>query len=63
MRVLGLTINEREGVLRALEEAGNGLAGLRGTLLRDREWRVAQGLQRITTLAALKELFSANPFL
>ena len=42
--ILGLTIHEREEILRALEEAPDGLAELRCTLLRDREWRVREAL-------------------
>jgi hypothetical protein len=45
VRVLGLTLEEREEILRALEEAADGLAELRGVLIRDREARIASGLQ------------------
>jgi len=40
LKVLALTIADREAILRALDE----LAELRGTLIRDREWRLRHGL-------------------
>jgi hypothetical protein len=43
-KVLALTIPEREAILRALEECPDGLAELRGALVREREWRVREGL-------------------
>jgi hypothetical protein len=39
-----LTIAEREAILRALDEPPDGLAELRGVLLREHEWRVREGL-------------------
>jgi hypothetical protein len=44
-KVLALTIDEREEILRALDDVPDRLAELRGTLLRDREARIAHGLQ------------------
>jgi hypothetical protein len=38
-RVVALTIADREAVLRVLEDAPDGLAELRGVLLREAEWR------------------------
>ena len=43
-KVLALTIPQRERILRALDDAPDGLAELRGVLLREREWRVREGL-------------------
>jgi hypothetical protein len=43
-KVLALTIDERKEILRALEESPDGLAELRGALVRDREWRMREGL-------------------
>jgi hypothetical protein len=42
--VLALTVDEREEILRAREESPDGLAELRGALVRDREWRQRIGL-------------------
>lgn len=39
-----LTIAEREQILRGLEDCPDGLAELRGVLLREHEWRVREGL-------------------
>ena len=44
-RVLALTLDERDEILRALDEAPVGLATLRGQLLRDRERWVQHGWQ------------------
>lgn len=44
VRVLALTIPDREAILRALEEAPDGLAELRAVLIREHEWRRAEGL-------------------
>jgi hypothetical protein len=41
---IALTIVEREQILRALEDCPNGLAELRGVLVREHEWRVREGL-------------------
>jgi len=43
-RVLALTIPEREAILRGLEDCPDGLAELRGVLVREHEWRVREGL-------------------
>ena len=43
-KLLGLTLGERDEILRALEDAPAGLATLRGQLLRDRERWVREGL-------------------
>jgi hypothetical protein len=43
-KLLGLTLAERDEILRALEEAPTGLATLRGQLLRDRERWMREGL-------------------
>jgi hypothetical protein len=42
--VVGLSIEDRERVLRALDDPPEQLAELRGVLLREREWRVREGL-------------------
>jgi len=39
-----LTIEEREQILRALEDCPDGLAELRGVLVREYEWRVRESL-------------------
>ena len=44
--VVGLTISDREAILRALEQCPYGLSELRGVLLIENEWRVAEGLVR-----------------
>jgi hypothetical protein len=41
---IALTIEEREQILRRLEDCPDGLAELRGVLAREHEWRVEQGL-------------------
>lgn len=41
---IALTIEEREQILRGLEDCRDGLAELRGVLLREHEWRVREGL-------------------
>jgi hypothetical protein len=41
---IALTILEREQILRALDDPPDGLADLRGVLLREHEWRVREGL-------------------
>ena len=43
-KVLALTIADREAILRALDDPPDGLAELRGVLLREHEWRVRTGL-------------------
>ena len=43
-KVLALTIDDREAILRALDDPPDGLAELRGVLLRGHEWRVREGL-------------------
>ena len=42
--LLALTIDERAVILAALEEPPEGLAGLRGVLLNEHEWRKREGL-------------------
>jgi hypothetical protein len=42
--VLALTIEDRERILRALDDPPDGLADLRGVLLREHEWRRRVGL-------------------
>jgi len=42
--ILALTIPDRESILRALDDPPDGLAELRGVLLREHEWRLRQGL-------------------
>ena len=43
-KIIGLSITDRESILRALAYPPEGLAELRGVLLRDQEWRVREGL-------------------
>jgi len=43
-KVLALTIDDRESILRALDDPPAGLAELRGVLLREHEWRRRVGL-------------------
>ena len=43
-KVLALTIDDRERLLRALDDPPAGLAELRGVLLREHEWRKREGL-------------------
>jgi hypothetical protein len=43
-RVAALTIDDRECILRVLDDPPEGLAELRGVLLREHEWRVREGL-------------------
>jgi len=42
--VVGLTIQDREAILRTLDDPPIGLAELRGVLVREHEWRVREGL-------------------
>ncbi len=42
--VLALTIEDRERILRALDDPPAGLAELRGVLLVEHDWRVREGL-------------------
>jgi hypothetical protein len=44
VKVLGLEISERMTILAALEDPPPDLAELRGVLLRELEWRRAEGL-------------------
>ena len=44
VKVLALTIADREAIVRALEDCPNELAELRGVLVREHEWRVREGL-------------------
>ena len=43
-RIVGLSIEDREAILRTLEDPPAGLAQLRGVLLSELEWRVREGL-------------------
>jgi hypothetical protein len=43
-KVLALTIDNREAIVRALDDPPAGLTELRGVLLREHEWRVREGL-------------------
>jgi hypothetical protein len=42
--VVALTIEDRERIIRALDDPPAGLAELRGVLLREHEWRKRTGL-------------------
>ena len=42
--IVALTIQDREAILRTLEDPPKGLAELRGVLLAEHEWRVREGL-------------------
>ena len=42
--IVALTIEDRERILRALDDPPHGLAELRGVLLSEHEWRVRDGL-------------------
>jgi len=42
--VLALSIDDRERILRALDDPPDGLAELRAVVLREHEWRVREGL-------------------
>jgi hypothetical protein len=44
VKVLALTIADREAILRALEEYPDALAELRGVLIGEHEWRRREGL-------------------
>jgi hypothetical protein len=44
LAVVALSIQDRERILGALEDCPDGLAELRGVLLREHEWRVREGL-------------------
>ena len=44
VKVLGLSIDERETILAVLDDPPVGLAELRGVLLREVEWRRREGL-------------------
>lgn len=41
---VALAVADRERILRALEDCPDGLAELRGVLLREHEWRLREGL-------------------
>ena len=43
-KVLALTIEDRERIVRALDDPPEGLAELRAVPLREREWRVREGV-------------------
>jgi hypothetical protein len=43
-KVLGLTFSDRDSIIAALHDPPPGLEELRGVLLREREWRVREGL-------------------
>jgi hypothetical protein len=42
--VLALAIEDRERILRALDDPPDGLDELRGVLLKEHEWRLREGL-------------------
>ena len=42
--IVGLSIEDREVILRTLDDPPAGLAKLRGVLLNELEWRVREGL-------------------
>jgi hypothetical protein len=42
--IVGLSIQDREAILRTLDDPPDGLSQLRGVLLREHEWRVREGL-------------------
>jgi hypothetical protein len=42
--IVGLSIEDREAILRTLDDPPVGLAHLRGVLLSELEWRVREGL-------------------
>jgi hypothetical protein len=42
--IVGLSIEDREAILRTLDDPHVGLVQLRGVLLREHEWRVREGL-------------------
>jgi hypothetical protein len=42
--VLALTIDEREMIIRSLDDPPEALAELRAVLLREHEWRAREGL-------------------
>jgi hypothetical protein len=44
VKVLALTIPEREAIIRTLDDPPETLADLRGVLLREHEWPVREGL-------------------
>ena len=43
-KVLALTVPDREAIIRALNDPPDGLAELRGVLLREHAWRKREGL-------------------
>jgi hypothetical protein len=43
-KILALTIDDRERIIRALDDPPAGLVELRGVLLQEHEWRVREGL-------------------
>jgi hypothetical protein len=43
-RVVALTIRDRDAILSVLDDQPDGLTELRGVLLREREWRLREGL-------------------
>ena len=42
--IVGLSIQDREAILRTLDDPPEGLNQLRGVLLTEHEWRVREGL-------------------
>jgi hypothetical protein len=42
--IVGLTVEDREAILRTLDDPPVGLAQLRGVLLTEHDWRVREGL-------------------
>jgi hypothetical protein len=49
--IVSLTISDREAILRVLEYCPYGLSELRGVLLLEQEWRLAEGLVSPAPLA------------
>jgi hypothetical protein len=44
VKILALDFRDRDSIIAALDDPPAGLAELRGVLLREREWRVREGL-------------------
>ena len=42
--IVGLSVDDREAILRVLDDPPDSLAELRGVLLHEYEWRVREGL-------------------
>lgn len=44
MMLAGVPVDDREAIVRVLDDPVDGLAELRGVLLREHEWRTREGL-------------------